>query len=399
MKSHPYLLESDAKGTRFEPIQADEVHYNEAWLQEVLRCHPDILPTDEIETVYSPLIPIGREVGTAAGSIDNLFISDRGYLVLVETKLWRNPEARREVLAQAIDYGASLSRWSYNDLDKLTRNYTSIYEGKAMGLIEWAETRFGLLEDGKEYFEDTVSKNLRLGRFLTMIVGDRIRQSLKDMLSYVNKYPHLAMDVALVELNCYRWKQGQDWPLVVVPNLVTRSQVVERSVVQVTLAQTGSYTVEAVQEKAPEQNKGQKRELLTEEAFWELLKVRAPEAHQAARELIEHFRQLDGVEISPSTSSMVIRLDVQDSGEQATIFFLESYGSLVNWPGTTRQQLIRGGVSGSLVDAYAQAVRNILKPTGKWKFSKPVHQVNLPAFIAAVEAFIQAVQSAEPVSS
>jgi hypothetical protein len=64
---------------------------------------PNILSVFEIETGFMPLIPIGREVSTVAGYIDNLFISPEGYLSIVETKLWRNPEARREVIGQILD--------------------------------------------------------------------------------------------------------------------------------------------------------------------------------------------------------------------------------------------------------------------------------------------------------
>src|SRR6516225_9199801 len=35
---------------------------------------------------------------------------------LVECKLWKNPEARRQVVAQTLDYVSALSRWSYADL-------------------------------------------------------------------------------------------------------------------------------------------------------------------------------------------------------------------------------------------------------------------------------------------
>ena len=47
------------------------------------------------------------------GFIDNLFITPRGDIVLVETKLWRNPQARREVIAQALDYVAALMTMDY----------------------------------------------------------------------------------------------------------------------------------------------------------------------------------------------------------------------------------------------------------------------------------------------
>jgi hypothetical protein len=37
-------------------------------------------------------------------------------LTLVECKLWKNPEARRQVVAQTLDCVSALSRWSYADL-------------------------------------------------------------------------------------------------------------------------------------------------------------------------------------------------------------------------------------------------------------------------------------------
>lgn len=118
MRTYPFLINRDASGERLRPVGERRPTYNEVWLQDLLCKYPDILPTAEIEPVFHPLIPIGREVITeAGGAIDNLFISHRGYLVLVETKLWRNPEAKREVVAQAIDYGASVSKWNYSRLN------------------------------------------------------------------------------------------------------------------------------------------------------------------------------------------------------------------------------------------------------------------------------------------
>jgi len=43
-------------------------------------------------------------------------MNSSGYLTLVETKLWRNPESRRTVIGQIIDYAKELSRLSYEGL-------------------------------------------------------------------------------------------------------------------------------------------------------------------------------------------------------------------------------------------------------------------------------------------
>jgi hypothetical protein len=361
MKAPPFLIQADASGETLQPIEDRERVYDEYWLQELLRKHPDILPVAEIEPVFSPLVPIGREVVTDTGAIDNLFISHRGYLVLVETKLWRNPEAKREVVAQAIDYASSVSKWNYSKLDEVAREYTKKYENAEIGLVDLVEGLCGPVEGGHYFFEETAAKNLRLGRFLTLIVGDRIRHSVVEMLDYVNKYPHLATDVALVELICYRWTSVDDWPLLVVPNLVARTEIVERSVVQVTLKPDGSYQVDARQERAEERGRGRRRVTLSEEAFWELLMEHAPEDYEAAHRLLEYYRENDAVTIDPAEGSVVVRLDIQDTGQQASLFFIRKQGTLHVWAGVIGNQLEKAGLPRGLVDVYEAQVKDIFQ--------------------------------------
>lgn len=85
----------------------------EGWLQELIYTNPSVLPAGEVRADASQLIPIGREVAVESGRIDCLYVSPTGTLTLVEAKLWRNPEARREVVAQIIQYADELSRWTY----------------------------------------------------------------------------------------------------------------------------------------------------------------------------------------------------------------------------------------------------------------------------------------------
>jgi hypothetical protein len=82
-----------------------------------------------------------------------------------------------------------------------------------------------------------------------LLVGDRIRSSVVDMLSHINKYPHLAMNVALIELQCYHLVEDEQWPLLVVPSLLARTEIIERSIVQVNVTLDGSYQVKAEQKK------------------------------------------------------------------------------------------------------------------------------------------------------
>jgi len=394
MKTNPYLIDQSVFGTRLRPLDTYAGVYDESWLQELLRKYPDTLPVEEIEPVFAPLIPVGCEVSTEAGFIDNLFISPRGYLTLVETKLWRNPEARREVLAQAIDYAGSISKWSYHQLDEVSRAYTRKYDSAELGMAEWVEHHYGPLEGGKLFFEDTVTKNLRLGRLLTLIVGDRVRQSMIDMLDYVNRFPHLAMDVALVELNCYYWHANEQWPLLVVPALVARTEIVERSVIQVTVDTAGTYQVDVQQEKSEETGRQPKRLTLTEEAYWELLKVNAPECFTSVQRLVDTYRQQDNITIDMSQASLVVRYYLPDSGQKITLFFIDTNAWVSTWPGTISGQLERIGLDRNLTAEYEAEVRKLLHSEKRRQPSSPVLKVNMEAFIAAVDELIGKIQAA-----
>jgi hypothetical protein len=100
-----------------EGTSSDNGKYDEWWLQRLLHLFPQSLPIQELEPGIGVLVPIGMEMETPAGYVDNVFITMEGNIVFAECKLWRNPEARRQVVAQVIDYAQSISRWSYEDLD------------------------------------------------------------------------------------------------------------------------------------------------------------------------------------------------------------------------------------------------------------------------------------------
>ena len=396
MKAYPFLINKDTSGQRLQPIESKEHGYNEAWLQELLRTQPDILPVAEIEPIFFPMIPIGREVAAGTGAIDNLFISHRGYLILVETKLWRNPEAKREVVAQVIDYGSALSKWNFDRLDEVTKEHTKKYAGAELGLIGWVEQQLGPVEGGKDFFEDTVAKNLRLGRFLALIVGDRIRQSVVEMLNYVNKYPGLAMDVAVVELQAYRFEKGHSWPLLILPRLVSRTEIIERSIVQVTVIDGKSPEIDVQQEKEKPGDVGRKRVSLTEEAFWELLRENTqntPSQYDVARNIIDEFRGENGIEIIPREGSIVVALGLSESGQQISLFFVSKRANLHVWSQTVARQLSLAGFDDTLSKNYEEQMRKILLiPKGRIEFNCHISKVDVEKFKSIVKGLIRKVR-------
>src|SRR4051812_45651001 len=93
---------------------------DEKWLQALLFAHPEAVPIEAIDPGAGMIVPICRELAIpkdgATVFLDVLAVTPPGRLVLIECKLWRNPQARREVIAQILEYAALLRRWTYADL-------------------------------------------------------------------------------------------------------------------------------------------------------------------------------------------------------------------------------------------------------------------------------------------
>ena len=60
-------------------------------IQRLVVEHPSVLPVEQLDPMFAPAVPVGREVATSVGSIDALFVSPEGGITIVEAKLWRNP--------------------------------------------------------------------------------------------------------------------------------------------------------------------------------------------------------------------------------------------------------------------------------------------------------------------
>ena len=82
---------------------------SEDTLQDLLFRSPRALPISAIDATYGEAIPVCRELATPAGNLDALYVNHLGRLTLAEFKLWRNPQARREVIGQILDYAKDLA--------------------------------------------------------------------------------------------------------------------------------------------------------------------------------------------------------------------------------------------------------------------------------------------------
>lgn len=292
------LIVRGEEATRLHRVPFSEKLFDESWLQELLFKHPGLIPFHDIEPIFSDSIPLVRELPTPAGPLDLLYINSKGFITLVETKLWRNPEARRSVVAQIIDYAKEMALWSYEDLINALRK--AGMKSNRDPLIETLQEIEGDEFDERRFI-DQVSQNLRLGRSLLLIVGDGIQEGVEQMVSFLQQTPQLGFTLALVEIGLFREHPEKQDPLFVQPRILARTREITRAIVEIKVpVKLGDIDVTLPSE--PEQKKLRRK--ITEEEFVEQLqKVAGAEAVKFARWVLDnaesHDLQIDWGEAGP----------------------------------------------------------------------------------------------------
>lgn len=227
---HPVVVKNNFEISKLPRVLLASHTFEEDWLQRLLEHSPNLVPASEFDNVFAPLICIGRETSTKVGPIDLLMISPQGYITIVETKLWRNPEARRMVIAQILDYAKEVCRWSYTELDAKVRKYLEKKNIKGVGLFEYLVSLGCLENEDEAQFKDATEINMQNARFLLMIVGDGIHENVMNLTSFLNSNPNMQFTVGLLELEVYRLA---DEEMLVVPNLLMRTQNIERGIIRI----------------------------------------------------------------------------------------------------------------------------------------------------------------------
>jgi len=267
----PVLLASGAGGVAVPltalSLQGGGDTVSEADIQALVHAHPTCLPIAEIDPMFSGPVPICTELNTPAGPIDNFMVTPSGLPVLVECKLWSNPEGRRQVVGQILDYAKELSRWSSSDLQReVSRSLKR--EGKP--LLEMVRAVDPEVDEIR--FNDALTANLRRGRFLLLIVGDGIREGVEAIAEYLQRHAGLHFSLGLVELPIYLLPNGDR---LVAPRVLARVTVITRNVV----ALPDGYALDEAEDPAGAAEIDPEREAARR--FWEdflaVLKLDDPE--------------------------------------------------------------------------------------------------------------------------
>ena len=281
--------------------------YDEKWLQHLIMKEPSVLPVDQIEPAFTSLVPICVELPMrSSGYLDNLLVTPAGDLALVECKLWRNPEARREVVAQIIDYAKEMSTWTYETLQEAisrTKPLDSSDEKGTRRLYELVSAG-GSIDEAS--FHDAVSRNLRRGRFLLLIVGDGIREGVESMTEFLQQYAGFHFTLAIVELALFEVPTGG---YIAQPRVPARTTNIDRGVVTL---DEGRIAIRPSSLGSATADHTSRRTTITQEHYFEQLERHLPDNSQKLKDFAEDLATYN---VSPEfgTDSMILRWRPDDT--------------------------------------------------------------------------------------
>ena len=206
-----------------EPI--DETAFEtEDKLQRLIEEHPELLDGEQMQ----PEDPrrwllIGREIGVPAAAgegarwaLDHLLVDQDATLTLVEVKRGWNPDIRRAVIGQLLEYAAHASvAWTANELRE------TFERGALKQCRDPQEELATLLQSGSDpdgdAFWDDVATNLAANRLRLLIVSDRIPDEIARVVTFLNKQ---ISDIEVLAVEIKRFKGNVNQTLV--PRVIGR---------------------------------------------------------------------------------------------------------------------------------------------------------------------------------
>lgn len=363
-KCSPLIISPEKPAQKLKRLPKTHEKFDEAFLQELLVDHPQLLPVNELRADVGELLCIGREVSAGeAGSIDNLYLSTGGYPVIVETKLWRNPQARREVLSQVLDYVKELVN---KDFEWLAQQWNTFSKARNFSTIDLIDRLFELSDEfDYETYIDRVNRALDRGDILAMIVGDGIETKLQALVSHLCRdSAHLRYSLGLIELACYHLdEENHPERLLVVPRIIQEVEPVERAYVRVEFAPglDKQLLVVPIIEPTHDANVTKKREMLSQDEFFSDLEAFVgsdlrKKTESFINDLINNF----GLEPDYKVAAVMLKVpDPNDEKPGASVIAIEKKGRIYN-TGHLKNQLLRWGLSEKRVDIICREYWNEL---------------------------------------
>lgn len=155
---------------------------SEEQLHTAVAAHPEVIPSEDIG--LGPLVAVANELDLGAGPMDLLAVDAQGRLVIVEFKRGtENPDVRK-VVAQVLDYGSSLWRLPYEDLEQRSRGCAPGFPDTLAEHVSESLRRLGESFE-EEAFRTGVTRCLEGGNFVFLYVGRDIDERTRRIMTFL----------------------------------------------------------------------------------------------------------------------------------------------------------------------------------------------------------------------
>lgn len=168
-----------------------------------------------------------------------------------------------------------------------------LLQKQGAGIIEQVKNHLPEDEFDEAKFIDWVTMNLKRGRFLLLIVGDGIRESVEDISEYLQEHASLNFSFALIEQAMHRLPDHMGGGLLVQPRTICRTVEIERAIVRI----EGQGERVEVLSSSPSKIRGsssisENKSTISEQDFFERLeKATTPEIQLETRDLLQELKK------------------------------------------------------------------------------------------------------------
>jgi hypothetical protein len=196
----------------------------EALLQALLAEHPEVLAGGEPDGDGHGWLLVKREAGVADAegaperwSLDHLFLDADGIPTLVEVKRSSDTRARREVVAQMLDYAANAT--AFWKVEQLKAWFEAECDRRGADPTDELNATCGVL-DVDAYWE-RVRTNLAASQIRLVFVADEIAPELRSIVEFLNRQM-TDTEVLAIEVKQYVDANGERQT--VVPRVVGQTE-------------------------------------------------------------------------------------------------------------------------------------------------------------------------------
>ncbi len=206
-----------------EPLE-EERFSTEDELQELIAAHPELLDGEQIrpgDPTRWLLITREKDISEtsdsgARWSLDHLIVDQDAVPTLVEVKRGSNPEIRRTVVGQMLEYAAHAAQtWTADELRETFEETATSHD------LDPNEELEKLVQSGREPdadgFWESVATNLDARRLRLLFIADHVPDELERIVEFLNaQMPNI--EVLAVEIKRFRGEHRQT----LVPRVIGR---------------------------------------------------------------------------------------------------------------------------------------------------------------------------------